>query len=349
MPFTVQEIENASNSMIDYHYKTPEVRSQTLQDKPLLKKMMGLSKPFPGGKENITGRVKGDYTTTIQGFEHDDTVTYQNPANIRTWTVPWKLIHSGIEFTMHEMAKAGITINDSTTGEGETRHTQIEKVQLADMLNDKIEDMKEGTDRGMNTMFWRDGTQDSKLIPGIRSFILDDPTTATVVAGIDQSTNDWWRNRSNVSITLGDTTGDSQAVLNVLQSEMRQLRRFGGRPNCAFAGSDFLERLELELKAKGVYTQTGWANKGRIDGSIDDVAFKGINIEYDPTLDDLGLSKRVFFLDSRHIYPMHIDGEKNKQHRPARPADQYVFYRALTSMGGLVCRQRNCHGVYGFA
>lgn len=38
-----------------------------------------------------------------------------------------------------------------------------------------------------------------------------------------------------------------------------------------------------------------------------------------------------------------------KRHNPARPADKYVMYRALTWVGGLVCRQRNANGVYSIA
>jgi hypothetical protein len=165
MPFTAQEVENIAQAVLDYHMNTPNVRSQTLQDKPLLQAMMAKEKPFPGGKENITVRVKGDYTTTIQGFEHDDTVTYGNPANLKTATYPWKLIHWGIQYTMHEMAKAGISIVDTTNGKGETRHSENEKMVLVDLLKDKVEDMMEGADRGLNEMFWRDGSQDAKVVP----------------------------------------------------------------------------------------------------------------------------------------------------------------------------------------
>ena len=346
MPFTAQEIENVANAMIEHHMETPKVRAQTLQGKPLLSAMRGVAKSFAGGKDNITGRVKGEYTTGIQGFEHDDTVTYANPANIKKWTVPWKLIHGGISFTMHEMIEAGISIVDSV--DGATRKSGSEKMRLADILKDKIEDMAEGIDRGMNDMFWKDGTQDSKQVPGLASFILDDPTTATVVAGIDQVSNTWWRNRANTSITLGDTTGANQKIVNTIRTEYRQLRRFGGRANLWLAGSDFLDRMELEAKAKGTYTDSGWAVSGKIDMSVADMAFKGHAIQYDPTLDDLGKAKYLYVLDTRHIFPMVVEGENMKKHNPARPENKYTFYRAVTWVGGMVCNQRNAHGVYSF-
>ena len=43
---------------------------------------------------------------------------------------------------------------------------------------------------------------------------------------------------------------------------------------------------------------------------------------------------------------MNVTGENWQKHSPSRPEDKYVFYRAMTYMGGLVCNQRNANGVY---
>lgn len=347
MPFTVAELENVANAAIDFHMKKGKVLSQSLQDKPLLKFLSAKEESFPGGKELLTGAVKGVYTTEIQGFSGDDTVTYSNPTNIKRYNYSYKLIHAGIQFTMDEMARDGISIVDTTNGKGESEHSDREMTALANILKDKIEDMDEGTDRGMNLMYWRDGTQDAKLIPGIRSFILNDPTSATVVGGIDQSANSWWRNRASLALTA--STASDLNVTNTLQVEIRQLRRYGGRPTKGLCGSSWLEWLEKELRSKGTFVQEGWAKSGKIDMSTADITFKGIDMEYDPTLDDLGLAKYCYLLDPKHIFPKFIEGEKWKRHNPARPENKYVFYRAHTYMGGLVCDQRNAHGVYSIA
>lgn len=344
MPFTVAELENVANAAIDFHFQRGKVHAQTLQDKPLLALINGRKRMFPGGKENITVRVKGEYTGAFQGFSHDDEVTYVNPTNIKTATYPWKLIHNGIQFTMHELAKDGISIVDSATGKGETQHSDRELTVLANLLEDKLEELDETTERGMNEMFWKDGTADPDLVPGLRSIILDDPTSATVVGGIDQVANTWWRNRASLGLSV--TTPADLVITNKLQAEFRQLRRFGGRPSRALAGSAFLEAFEAELRSKGTFVQEGWAKSGRLDASIADLAFKGVPFEYDPTLDDLGLSKYAFVIDPRRLFPMVMDGEDMKRHNPARPENKYVFYRAITWIGGLVCNQRNAHGVY---
>jgi hypothetical protein len=345
MPFTAAQLENAANAAIDYHFKRGKITSQTLQDKPLLEAMMAKEKSFPGGLENITVRVKGVYTTTIMGFEHDDTVTYSDPQNIKTARYPYKLIHSGIQFSMHELIKNGISVTD--TDDGSTTATHSEEVRLANLLEDKLEDMQEGTDRGMNTMFWDDGLPDPKLAPGVQSFVVNDPTAAATVGGIDQVANTWWRNRAVLGIASADAS--LQGVVNRLQVEFRQLRRYGGNPNLLLAGSDFMEFFEKELRAKGNYTMEGWSKNGMIDASVADIAFKGKPIRYDPTLDDQSRSKYLYVLDTKHIYPMAVEGESMRDHTPSRPEDKYVFYRAKTWVGGLCCDQRNAQGVYSIA
>lgn len=347
MAFTANELANIANAAIDFHFQKGKVHSQTLQNKPLLKKMMSKQKTFPGGKENITVRAKGNYTTTIMGYDHNDTVTYANPANIKTATFPWKEIHAGISVTMTELKKDGISVTDSSNGKGTSNHSEREKTMLANLLEDKLEDMSEGTSRGMNDMFWQDGSQDAKQVPGIRSFILNDPTSATVVAGIDQSTSTWWRNRA--SLAINSSTPSNQNLVKVLQKEFRQLRRYGGNPDTFLAGSDFIEALESEIREKGNYSDTGFMNNGKNDAGMADLSFKGLAIEYDPTLDDDSLSKYGYVLDCKTIKPMVMEGEDMKSHNPSRPEDKYVLYRAVTWTGGLICNQRNANGVYSIA
>lgn len=348
MAFTVAELNNISNAALDFHMERGKVFSQTIQNKPLLAAMRKKEKTFPGGKENLTVRVKGVYTTGIQGFEHDDSVSYGNPANIKEASYPWKLIHAGIKITNHELLKDGISVVDSTTGERTSEHSQREMTALANLLEDKLEDMTEGTDRDMNLMYWKDGSQDAKQVPGIRSIILDAPSAAGVVGGLDQSANAWWRNRANLTIDISGGVS-TQPVINFMQKEFRQLVRYGGMPDLWLAGADMMDQIERELRANGSYSDSGWANKGQIDFGMDDLAFKGKRVVYDPTLDDLSLAKRLYCIDTKAIYPMVVEGENMKKHAPARPEDKYVVYKAVTWVGGLVCKRRNSSGVYAFA
>ncbi len=347
--FTAAQLENLANAALDFHIDRGKVDSQTIQDKKLLAALRAGQQSFPGGKGEITFRVKGEYTTTNQGYTNDDTVTYGNPANIKTGRAPWKEIHCGISVPFTELKADGITIGNSTNGTGESQHSQRDLTVLANIFEDKLEDMAEGHDRGMSRMFWRDGSQSAKEVPGIRSFITTTPSSAAVVLGLDQGVNTWWRNR--VSLSIDSSTPANLSLVTKLQQEFRQLKRYGDPKHRFFAGSDFMDAFEKELRSKGNFTMTGWATAPggkRIDASVADIEFKGVEIEYEPELDDLGLSKFGYVLDmsKRAIHLRVMEGEDMKRHNPARPPEKYVLYRGMTWTGGLIAKRRNTSGVY---
>lgn len=345
--FTAEQIETIANSTLDFYHDRRKVKAQSLQPKPLLDAIKATKKTFPGGKDFISFAAKFDYDEDIQGWVNDDEVTYDTLANTRRGQVPWYLLHKGFQFSMHELAKDGISVTETVSGKSTSEHSERELTALVNILEEKIDNFEEGYDRGMNKMFWRDGTQDAKLIPGITSFILDDPTTATVVEGIDQSVHTLWRNRAELGMTA--STASDLNVINRLGDHWRQLIRYGGNPNKLLCGSDFIEWIERELRSKGVFTQVGWAKSGMIDASIADAGFKGKTFEYDPTLDDLDKAKYCYFLDMKTIKLRPIEGEEDKNHNPARPENKYVFFRGRTWMGGLMCDQRNANAVFSIA
>lgn len=348
MAFTPEEIANSANALLDHHVRGPAF-SQTIQDKPVLSALKPKSKTFGGGKEYITAPVKGDYTTQIQGYTHDDSVTYANPANIKRVQYKWYEIHAGISVTLTELKHDGISVSDSLNSEDTSEHSDRELFVLTGLLQDKIEDMTEGWARSFNEMLWRDGTQDSKQVPGILSIVTDDPTVGSV-GGLSGATYDWWRNRSLVGLSnITSATTNGGVLIQTMQKEYRQLRRYGGRPDLWVAGSDLIDAMETELRANGTYTQDGFTSNGKTDGGMADIRFKGQKVIYDPTLDDLGYSKRLYVLDTRHLYLNAMEGEDMKTHTPARPAEKYVMFRAMTWTGGMCCDMRNCHGVYEIA
>jgi hypothetical protein len=316
--FTAEQIETIANSTLDFYHDRKKVKAQTLQNKPLLKALRGKMKPFPGGKEFISFAAKFDYDEDAQGWVNDDEVTYGVLANTRRGQVPWYLIHKGWQFGMHELAKDGINVTETTTGKSTSEVSGRELTALVNILEEKIDNFEEGWDRYFNLMWWQDGTQDAKVVPGIRSFILDDPTTAVVVEGIDQSVYPLWRNRAELGMTA--TTASDQNVLDRLSGHWRQLTRYGGKPDTFLCGSDWIEWVEKELKAKGNFTMTGW-NKG-MDASVGSVSFKGVEFQYDPTLDDLGLDKYCFVLDTRTIMPRPVEGQAEQNKIRPRPENK---------------------------
>jgi len=355
MAFSAGELANIANAVLDYYIDRGQVYANSLQDKPTLQAMDAAAKEFPGGKGDVSVAVKGQYTTTVAGYTHNDTVTYANPANIKRANFSWKEHHAGISVTLTELKRAGIVVADTMNSASTSNVSEQEQIELANLLEDKLDDMMEGYSRGFNNFLWGDGTVDAKALAGIRSIIKDNPTVGSV-GGIDQSlaANSWWRNRASLAIA---TTAAGEELTEFLHTEMRQLRRYGGRPNLAVAGSAFLDRLSKEIRSKGNYTQTGFARRGATDFGMAEISYNGLVFQYDPTLDDLGTTavagkdfrKRCYIIDTSKINLMYMRGEKMKRHSPARPADQYVMYRAITTTAVMGATQLNCHGVYEIA
>lgn len=353
MAFSAAEIQNAANAVLALYQKGPFL-SQSIQDKPLLKALDDKKKTFAGGNQFISIPVKGKYTTTIQGFSYNDQVSYANPANGLRAVYPWKEIHAGITITETELKINGQSVTDEN-GKDVSDHGGRDAFVLADLLEDKLEDMTEGYARGKNNMFWLDGTQDSKLVPGLTSLIVDASSQGTT-GGIDRSVNPWWRNLSYVGSGAGATgakivSSDSlQTLTKFLTSFNRQLKRYAKKKDASnwtvLAGSGFIDACMSELRAKGNTSMTGFANASGNDISTGDISFKGLGtFQYDPTLDDLGFGKRAYFIDLNAIKEQPMEGEENKMRNPSRPFDRYVLYRAMTWAGALTANQLNTSGV----
>lgn len=346
--FTAAELNNIVNAHLDHYIKGMAV-PQNIQDRPCMAAFRKAQKPFSGGAGEIKGNVKGDYTTEFMGFVGSDTVVYKNPANLKQFTYPWYELHAGISFTMSELKRDGISVVDSLNGERTSNHSDRAIHAITNLLEDKLDDMKEGSERSFNSILWRDGSQSSKVYPGIQAIVRDDPTTG-IVGGIDSATNSWWRNRAKVGANKITHSTSSQTATKTLRAEFRQLRRYGGRPTLWYAGSGAIEKLEAEIHEKGTYTQAGFMKGGATELGMPAISMRGVGeCVYDPTLDDLGRSNFMYFLDPRHLHLRVMDGEDMKAHMPARPPEKYVLYRSVTWTGTLMANKLNCHGVYELA
>lgn len=341
MSLTALQLANSANALLDYYMPGDALAfSQSIQDQPLTKALIAAKKYFPGGKGNIKGNVKGEYTSEFTGYSGDDTVTYQNPANIKQFEYPWFELHAGIQITNTELKQSGITVIDTAIGENTSVVTESDKVTLTNLLTDKIKDLKIGSANSLDLMMHRDGSQDSKVFAGISSLISITPTVG-LTGGLDRGTHTWWRNRYS-AITSNTTTSN---LILTLRQEVRQLRRYGGKPNLIIAGVTAINKLEAEIIAKGEFTQNGFSKD--TDIAMGDISYGGIGvIKYDPTLDDEGKEDYMYIIDTNHVFPMIMTGEENKTHAPARPAEKYVIFRAKTWTGCLIARRLNSCGVY---
>jgi hypothetical protein len=350
--FTAGELSNIANATLDFYYNKGDTFKQSIQAKPLLRFLESGAKSFPGGKGNISLAVKGDYgaggtNDKVVGYTHNDTVNFYTPANILRVNYPWREHHMGLTLTHTELKIDGISVtDDGGDGSSLSNHSDRDVTVLVNLLQDKLEDFGEQYARSMNTLMWGDGVADAKALAGMRSIILDVPNAGTL-GGLSHVTYSWWRNRAATAAygTAGgrgavtSATANGGALIQFLQQEYRQLIRYGGRPTKFLAGSDFISAMEVEFRANGNYTMTGF--QGSQDGSMGQMKFMGCTIEYDPTLDDIGRSKFAYWWDPRHIFLMKQDGEWDHKFTPARPYNQFVLYKSQTHTGQMVAQQIN--------
>lgn len=333
-------LDNVANAAFDFYVKK-ELYNQHIQEKPLLRELRKKQKTFPGGKGEIVVSPVFETQSSLEGFEGDDTLTFTNPTPIKQARYPWKMQHLGIKMTTEELLKDGISIVD-TNGASTREHSQRDVTVIQNILQAKMDDMSEGFADGMNTMLWLDGTQDTKDVPGIQSLITKAPATG-VVGGIDRATQPLWRNialtTANGTTQITPSTANS-TLIRTLQKQVRQLRRYGSPSFIILCGSAFMDAIEDEAYAKGTLTQEGF--KETTEAGIGAVSVRGLGtFMYDPTLDDLSEQKFAYFIDTKAIQLMPIEGEDMKKHNPARPHDKMVVYKSMTWAGGLCMKQSN--------
>jgi hypothetical protein len=329
---TIETLNPFQESRKAYH--------QTITNKPLLKRLMKKQKTFVGGNGEIAVPIVGDYQTALIWYSQDQITSYNSSNTVRQAKYLWAESHIGLKITLTELKTAGFTIP-----EGDTKPKKLsaqESAVVVNFIEEKENDRKESRDIGMNQTVWGDGTQNSLAFPGIKSMITDSPSQGTT-GGYDRGQNPYWRNRALVGAQKITASRTEQTFTRTIGNEIRQYKRYGGRPDFMVAGSGALEALEFEALDKIQYSQTGAKEETEI--GINALRTSVGLVEYDPYLDEIGESKRIYIIDTNAIHLRVMESEDNKNHTPARPHDQYVYYSATTWTGGLVARQLNGSGV----
>lgn len=361
MAFNADELANINNSVLETYIDKGKVWTQNVANKPMLEAFNGAAGKFPGGKEFVSFAVKAGQTGNgLTGYTHDDQVTYYNPAQTKRVKFAWKEHHIGIVVTHTELKIDGINVNESGADQSTSQQDGREEQVLADLLDEKMDLLGEDYAQSLDRMIHGDGSTDTKALAGIGSLILDVPAAGST-GGLSRVANTWWRNRAATvangvaggqgAITVSGTAGG--ALITFMDKEVRARSKYknGSTKVRYFCGSDFIEGYKLELRSNGYYTQSGWSEKTNADGAMSDPRHGGLQLEWDPTLDDLGLSKRCYAIDmgKTGVRLLYMDGQRMKKHNPARPYDRYVMYNGITMTGLMIAKQLNTSGVYDIA
>lgn len=345
MAVTITDFSATGVEAIDF-YLGGDALMQYVQDKPLMKALIGKQATIPSGYEYVQKPVTfadvGHETDAFDFYTTDDEVAFPHDNNTQQAKWQWKEVHAGLAITETELTRDGISITDNKKP---SKVTGREKTAIANLFDTKLAGMAEGWARNFDLALHRDGTQDANAFVGLTGMITDDPTAVATIGGIAQGTYAKWRNRSLVGANKITASPSAQTLSKTLRSEVRQLRRYGGRPDLIIAGSNFIDKLESEIAEKGIYTESGFA-KGT-DIAQGAISMRGVGtVQYDPTLDDISRSDYAYFIDTSKFGLTVLEGRDRVRRTPERPYNQYVFLAAMTWAGCPHCWQRNGCGVY---
>lgn len=336
------------HAALTYYVRGKEF-AQTIQEKPLLAWLRENQESFPSGKDNVSSPVQGAYMSDTPGFfagyTEDDELTFTQAQNLLRVAYPWKEQAANLIISWTELKKDGITVRDH---QKTSEHSRREMTVLTGLLDNRLRDFGESWARAKNNMYWVDGSQDAKATPGLRSILQDAGSglAGQTIGGLATATYPWWNFRTRIGNDAIQADESAQTLTKALRADIRQLQRYGGRPNKIFAGSAFIDALELEVQAKGQYTEEGFANEGKTDIGMAQIRIRGLGrIEYDPTLDTMGRSKFAYILDGRRLRLRPMDGEQDKMLSPERPYNYLVFLRTMTDTSAMECTQLNCQEI----
>jgi hypothetical protein len=361
MAFSADELANINNAALENYIDKGTVWKQNVANKPMLEAFNSAAGRFSGGKDYVSFAVKaGQGGGSLQGYSGDDQVSYYNPTGIKRAHFPWKEHHIGMVVTHTELKIDGIDVVESDASQDTRPMDGREEHALANLLDEKNDTLGEDYAFSLDTLIHNDGSADPKALAGIKSLILDSPAIGTT-GGIGRVANSWWRNRAATTAfgsaggqgPITSSTADGGALIEFLEKEWLQLGKFrrGQTRWKLFVGSDFRAAYMKELRANGNYTLNGWQGKNNADGGMDDPTFKGLRMQYDPTLDALGHAKRMYVIDTGKagVRLLYMDGQRMKKHNPARPYDRYVMYNGITTTAVMIAKQLNTSAVYDIA
>lgn len=349
MPFTAQELQDAGKIALDFYLKNNPI-DQIAVERPFMKAIMGKKKTFPGGKQYIVEQLRYRYQSNFQWFNGASVVTYNKRVTIEQAQFPWRSAHDGFSLDEDRLAQNGITIDDGGRGGNASR---AEMVQLNSLLQESTETLRLGFEEKFSMYLHLDGTSSTDAITGLDALVSTTPTTGTV-GGIDRSAQAWWRNSAATGLTAPTTQAQATTFLGAMETAWRACVKNGGRPDLIFAGAAFIDAYIAALTLNGQQVTYAGGKARDIDGGVNAIYFKGIEIQWCPEFDDNfggfvnptpSWTKRCYFINSKHLSLRPMDGQDMVSRKPPRVYDKYVYYWALTWRGALTTNRANAHAV----
>ncbi len=188
-------------------------------------------------------------------------------------------IHSGIFIRLEELMDMGydVTFNAKRTNptRGFTPLSQSEKRRLRDYLKDRLKMANVGKDIKMTRTLLLDGTQDSKLPPGLDLMVSLDPSSGTY--GGQPNSNPVMRNgaATGLTVTASGTLPDAWSTLDWRTNITNGAA--GMKTDTFFCGRAFADGVKSYARANGWSVNTNASGTGKLDITINEGGIVGPN------------------------------------------------------------------------
>jgi len=353
MTITSAELARVGKASLDYYLKNKPIDQVGVQ-RPLLKHLTAKKKTFSGAREHVVEQIRKGYGSAGQWFDSSDTLNYTARDTLEQSRFPWYEFHDGMSVSESELAANGIVIDDNGNANSATG---AEKIQLANMFNEKMDALRLGAQERFSQDLHLSGASSNKQIVGLDGLLPLDPTTGTV-GGLDRATFAWWRNNADKTLT----TANMQQKMELLWRQCS--KRSQGQPDVILAGGDFIDEYRKACQQNGTIgsairhvTDSG---KGgvNLDISTTGLYFHGVPVEYCPEWDDnfggrdstsTDWSKRCYFLNMNHITLRPLQGSDFVSRHPPRAASNYIHSWAILWRGALTMNMPSAHAVMALA
>jgi hypothetical protein len=342
MPISGADLIKAGNYARDrYVTKTPV--SQIDIETPLIKKLDAKKKTFKGTLQYINTPIRKERHSSGQFYYGADTVTYGDSDPVAHAKYIWTSFFDGFTINEDEAESAGITFDVDSPN---STATADEAVALVNLMGEKMTSLRDGMLTQTDQNLHMDGTQDAQAVVGLDGIIDLDPTTG-VVGGFDRSTSTWWRNYAN------PTLGLAGSLLDGMETAWRACSKNGGKPDFILVGQNFYDAYRTATAGSIVINANTGANGASLDGAISDLTFRGVPLVIDYqfeavqalTLATVDWDNRCYFINTKHLTLMKMEGHDMKLRTPARSADKFVASFGMSDKYSLTCNRMNAHAV----
>ena len=281
-----------------------------------LMKERGMLESVSGGMY-ITEPLRYAKSTRVKFIGKGGTASLSDQEILTTATYDWKyLIDSIVRFGTDDQKNRG-------------------KNKIISFMDAKLGNSKDSLADKMEEVLFGDNSATALSYLGLQDLVQDDPTSDEAVAGINQSTYSWWRNKSSDMTGISFATTGQKRMRTILNDCSKNLE--ARRPNIIVAGQTPYERYE-----DSVLDQKRIVNQKLGDAGFENIQFKGVPMIWSPAC----ANTRMYFLNMTYLKFVY-DPAYFFDMTEWKPIPDQVNDRAaqIITAGELVTGRRSAHGV----